>query len=214
MTDILSLSCLNCNSKFIIKNIGIKQFVCNNCGREYLIKREGGITYLEEMEPSFDLVEKNTQTNSVQDMPFEGNTEDNLGNVKTLMGFEDKQPITNLPPVGIGISDLLSDDENITKRIDIKISKLHFLQDGIRQDYAKSKVTYTVLCLVTLVIIYAIFPIFDNYSDLFIAIGITFSPVIIGFLILFLINRKAAQSNYHFIETVIINLRKERDNQV
>ena len=130
------------------------------------------------------------------------------------MGFEDKQPITNLPPVGIGISDLLSDDENITKRIDIKISKLHFLQDGIRQDYAKSKVTYTVLCLVTLVIIYAIFPIFDNYSDLFIAIGITFSPVIIGFLILFLINRKAAQSNYHFIETVIINLRKERDNQV
>lgn len=201
MADVIILSCPNCDTKLIIKNAVIKQFICNTCGQEYLIKREGGITYLEKKEQTTDYGEQYIKSNSFEDEDFSEVTEDNLESV-------------NLHTIDRVITESLADDKSIAEQIDNKISNLQILQNEIQQQYAKSKVTYTVLCLVTLAIIYAIFPIFDSYNDLFIAIGITFVPIIIGFVIYFLINRKAAQSNYHFIETVIINLRKERDSQV
>jgi len=211
MADIITISCPNCNTKLNIKNIGINQFICNTCGHEYLIKREGGITYLEDIEPSIDFMEENTKTNVVQDIVFNEDTEDDLGIEDLTMGIEYQQPFTNPHLVDIVKSEPLLDKKNNAEQIDKKISKLQILQNRIQQNYAKSKVTYTVLCLVFLVIIYALFPIFDSYNDLFIAMGITFIPVILGFVILFLKHRKVALSNINFIETVIINLQQEKN---
>jgi len=90
--DIITLSCPNCNTKLNIKNTGIKQFICNTCGHEYLIKHEGGITYLEDIEPSIDFVEENTQTNVVQHLVFNEDPGGDLGIEDLTVGIEYQQP--------------------------------------------------------------------------------------------------------------------------
>jgi len=45
MTEFVTLTCPDCNSKFNITN-DIKRFACVNCEKEYFVKRGGGMVYL------------------------------------------------------------------------------------------------------------------------------------------------------------------------
>lgn len=209
MADIITLSCPNCSAKLVVRNSSVKQFLCNTCGHEYLIKREGGVTYLEDIEFRNDISEEKKQTNSSQGKGIKENIAYEVGLEYQPKEVDDESLSTELPLINITKSDPSSDDKNYVKQIDVKISKLQIQQAEIQRNLHKTKVTYTIICLITMVICYALLPVFDSFNDLFLAIAVAFGSIILVFIIFFHKYKKSALSNQNYIETIINNLQNE-----
>jgi len=62
MTEFITLTCPDCNSKFNITN-DITRFACANCEKEFVVKRGGGMVYLHQTKGE-NIVNKEEDLNS------------------------------------------------------------------------------------------------------------------------------------------------------
>ncbi len=202
MPELLTFSCPSCKTKLTITSKSIKEFLCNTCGHTIVVKSECGITYLEEKEKSIDDLSPvilsgvsldETSEKPSQDMPVGTATE--MPTSSNPKSFEHEE-----------FFDGISSDITNQKIIE-KISRLQNSREMLLQGYKKTKMVGIVICLVTLILIYLLLPVYSSYEELFKALGITFIPVILVFTIFLLVRRNAVLSNINYINQKIDNIK-------